>query len=103
MIDKATSLKAPFFDIDSQLEWAQIFPGESCVRRIHSDMTNQKFSVTEALVDPQVGPPLHIHTDADEWLYVIEGTLKRRLQWRKKRIKERRLGWYPTGSLSYLS
>jgi mannose-6-phosphate isomerase-like protein (cupin superfamily) len=75
LIGKATSLKTPFFDIDSQLEWVQIFPGESCVRRVHSDMTNKQFSVTEALVDSQVGPPLHIHTDADEWLYIIEGTL----------------------------
>lgn len=43
--------------------------------RVESWQTGNAFSLTEAIVGPQVGPPLHVHLDADEVIYVLEGTV----------------------------
>ena len=38
-----------------------------------SDQTNGVFSLLEAEEPPGFGPPLHVHHDADEAFYVLEG------------------------------
>jgi quercetin dioxygenase-like cupin family protein len=37
--------------------------------------TNGALAIAELDADPAVGPPPHIHRDADECFYVLEGTL----------------------------
>jgi len=57
------------------LVWFEPLPGEKIAMRIESGQTNNAFSLTEIVVVTQAGPPLHVHHDADEVLYVLEGTV----------------------------
>jgi mannose-6-phosphate isomerase-like protein (cupin superfamily) len=69
------SLQHHIFSAGEDREWFQPLPGEQIAMRIESHHTNGAFSLTEIIVAPQAGPPLHIHHDADEVLYVLEGTV----------------------------
>jgi mannose-6-phosphate isomerase-like protein (cupin superfamily) len=57
------------------LDWFEPLPGENIAMRIESGQTHNAFSLTEIVVAAQAGPPLHVHHDADEALYVLEGTV----------------------------
>jgi mannose-6-phosphate isomerase-like protein (cupin superfamily) len=67
MIEKAIFSKA------ENVDWFEPWPGEKIAMRVESWQTGNAFSLTEAIVGPQVGPPLHVHLDADEVFYVLEG------------------------------
>jgi mannose-6-phosphate isomerase-like protein (cupin superfamily) len=69
------ALAQPIFSSDQDRHWFRPLPGEEIAMRIESHHTNGIFSLTEIVVAPQSGPPLHIHQDADEVLYVLEGTV----------------------------
>jgi mannose-6-phosphate isomerase-like protein (cupin superfamily) len=38
--------------------------------------TNGQYTLIEVLVDPEIGPPPHIHQREDEAFYILEGTLE---------------------------
>ena len=69
------NLESPVFSKGEDIEWFEPLPGEQTAMRIESHQTNGAFSLTEVMVAPNAGPPLHIHHDADEVLYVLEGTV----------------------------
>jgi mannose-6-phosphate isomerase-like protein (cupin superfamily) len=69
------ALRELIFDEAKKLQWLLPVPGELLAPRITADQTGGTFSITEAVIAPQAGPPLHIHWDADEWIYVLEGRL----------------------------
>lgn len=71
----ASSLAAHIFSAAESREWFKPLPGEHIAMRVETRHTGGAFSLTEIIVEPQSGPPLHIHTDADEVLYVLEGTV----------------------------
>jgi len=71
MTDKG--LSTHLFRSGESRDWFQPLPGEQIAMRVESQHTNGAFSLTEIIVAPQSGPPLHIHHDADEVLYVLEG------------------------------
>ena len=66
--------EAIFSDAKS-VDWFEPLPGEKIGMRLESAHTGNAFSLTEIIVAPQAGPPLHIHHDADEVLFVLEGTV----------------------------
>jgi mannose-6-phosphate isomerase-like protein (cupin superfamily) len=63
------------FNTGENREWFEPIPGEKIAFRVEKHHTNGAFSLTEIIVAPQVGTPLHIHHDADELLYVLDGTV----------------------------
>ncbi len=69
----STSLTGHIFSTGESREWFEPLMGEHIAMRVESHHSNGAFSLTEIIVAPQAGPPLHIHTDADEVLYVLEG------------------------------
>jgi len=46
----------------------------------HSEETTGGVTVLESLVAPGEGPPLHVHVNEDEFIYVLEGRLRVRLE-----------------------
>ncbi len=73
MTSHLPTLQQMVFSSADDLSWIEGLPGEAFVPRIAAHHTTGVFSVTEAVIAPQAGPPLHIHHDADEWLYVLDG------------------------------
>jgi mannose-6-phosphate isomerase-like protein (cupin superfamily) len=65
----------PIFARADSLSWRDPFPGEKVAIRVHNREIGGRFGIGEAIIDPLVGPPMHIHHDADEVLYVLEGTV----------------------------
>jgi mannose-6-phosphate isomerase-like protein (cupin superfamily) len=68
-------LQDVMFSDAKSVEWFQPLPGEKIGMRVESSHTGNAFSLTEIIVAPQAGPPFHIHHDADEVLFVLEGTV----------------------------
>lgn len=66
-------LSTHYFRSGASREWFQPLPGEQIAMRVETHHSNGVFSLTEIIVAPQAGPPLHIHHDADEVLYVLDG------------------------------
>jgi mannose-6-phosphate isomerase-like protein (cupin superfamily) len=71
----STGLNTHIFSTAESRTWFQPLPGEKIAMRVESNHSSGAFSLTEIIVAPQAGPPLHIHTDADEVLYVLDGTV----------------------------
>ncbi len=65
----------PVFSDAAGMKWIDPFPGERIAIRVGADQTGGRFSIAEGIIQPLVGPPLHIHRDADEVLYVLEGVV----------------------------
>jgi len=42
--------------------------------KVTGDQTGGAFSVAEVDAGPELGPPPHVHRDADESFYILEGT-----------------------------
>lgn len=59
----------------NKLDWFNALPGETFTIRVDSQETNYAFGIAEVIIEPQAGPPLHIHHDTDEVLYVVAGTI----------------------------
>ena len=56
-------------------------------------------SVFEDTLAPwQAGPPLHLHTDADEAFYVLEGTLTVKLDVEQREVTAGSFVWIPRGT-----
>jgi mannose-6-phosphate isomerase-like protein (cupin superfamily) len=73
-MDKTFSgLSQHLFGAADNRKWFQPLPGEQIAMRVETHHTGGLFSLTEIIVSPFSGPPLHIHHDADEVLYVLEG------------------------------
>ena len=68
-------LKRVMFSDAKSVEWFEPLPGEKIGMGVESEHTGGAFSLTEIIVAPQAGPPLHIHHDADEVLFVLEGNV----------------------------
>jgi mannose-6-phosphate isomerase-like protein (cupin superfamily) len=66
-------LKNAMFSDAKSVDWFEPLPGEKIGMRVESEHSGNAFSLTEIIVAPQAGPPLHIHHDADEVLFVLEG------------------------------
>jgi len=75
MSSNADGLEKVIFSETGRIDWFEPLPGERIAFRVEGAQTGNAFSVTEIIVAPQAGPPLHIHRDADELLYVLEGTV----------------------------
>jgi mannose-6-phosphate isomerase-like protein (cupin superfamily) len=71
----SSGLKKTMFGDMTSVDWFEPLPGEKIGMRLESEHTGNAFSLTEIIVAPQAGPPLHIHHDADEVLFVLEGTV----------------------------
>jgi mannose-6-phosphate isomerase-like protein (cupin superfamily) len=70
-----SGLQEVMFRDQKSVDWFEPLPGEKIGMRVESAHTGNAFSLTEIIVAPQIGPPLHIHHDADEVLFVLEGTV----------------------------
>jgi mannose-6-phosphate isomerase-like protein (cupin superfamily) len=73
MTQAVIGLRDVIFSDAGSRDWFDPLPGERIAMRIEGGQTGNSFSLTEIIVAPQAGPPLHIHHDADEVLYVLEG------------------------------
>src|SRR5262245_47965079 len=62
----APKLNKLLFAAAQTREWFTPLPGERIVLRIRNNDTGGAFSMTEIVVAPLAGPPLHFHRDADE-------------------------------------
>jgi len=51
------------------------FAGMLQTVKIGSADTGGRYGLIEFLVPPGLGSPWHVHTDEDEWFYVLEGNL----------------------------
>lgn len=65
----------PLFSAGDDLVWQAPFPGEQIALRVDSRDTAGRFAIGEGLIEPMAGPPLHIHHDADEVIYVLDGAV----------------------------
>ncbi len=74
-MSKHEFIQQPILSTSEDLHWHNPFPGEQIALRIDSRETGGRLGMGEAIVQPMVGPPLHIHHDADEIIYVLEGTV----------------------------
>jgi mannose-6-phosphate isomerase-like protein (cupin superfamily) len=74
-MEPSSGLKKAMFSDATSVDWFEPLPGEKIGMRLESEHTGNAFSLTEIIVAPQAGPPLHIHHDADELLFVLEGTV----------------------------
>lgn len=70
---KPAFIQQPLFADGESLRWHEPFPGERIALRIDGRDTDGRYGVAEGIIEPMVGPPLHIHHDADEIIYVVEG------------------------------
>src|SRR5450432_3318842 len=61
---------------ESKGEWLEAAPGEHFLIRIPGSETNNSYSVTEFLSDPGSSTPIHFHEREDEYLLVVEGTVR---------------------------
>jgi mannose-6-phosphate isomerase-like protein (cupin superfamily) len=73
---KRAFLQTSVFQAADDLEWLEAFPGEHFMPRIAGAHTGGRVSVTEARFAAMAGPPLHLHHDADEWFYMMDGRLE---------------------------
>ncbi len=66
----------PFTVASSKSDDIGIGNGVNMVRTmIRQEQTNNQFSCIEGYVAPmRMGPPIHLHKEADELMYVVEGT-----------------------------
>lgn len=71
----SSGIQKAFFSEANSVDWFEPLPGEKIRLRLETSHTGNAFSLTEIIVAPQAGPPLHIHHDADEVLFVLEGTV----------------------------
>jgi mannose-6-phosphate isomerase-like protein (cupin superfamily) len=67
--------KFPIFSDPTELRWFAALPGETFNVRVDSELTGYGFAIAEVIVDPQCGPPLHVHHDTDEVIYVVDGII----------------------------
>jgi quercetin dioxygenase-like cupin family protein len=63
-------------DRNEQANWLQTRPGERCLIRVPAADTNGAYSFVEIVSDPGDGTPLHVHQNEDEYLFVLEGTVR---------------------------
>lgn len=68
--------------------------GGQLVFKLRGEQSGGAMTVFESVVAPGEGPPLHIHTHNDEWLYVVEGEMRVRLG--------EDIGSAPTGSFAFI-
>lgn len=68
-----TAAAQPLLRSREDTRWINPFPGETVAIHVDGRHTGGAFSVGEAIVEPDVGPPLHVHHNMDELLYVLEG------------------------------
>jgi quercetin dioxygenase-like cupin family protein len=52
----------------------QVQPGETHILKAVGADTNGAYTLIEVMVEPQVGPPMHLHQREVEAFYVLEGT-----------------------------
>ena len=88
----------PSFRHRAESEWIMPFPGEQIAIHIDGEQTDRQFSLGEAIIDPNVGPPLHIHHNLDELLYVLEGEMDFVLEDRRFRTGPGGFVYIPKGS-----
>ncbi|WP_213806803.1 cupin domain-containing protein [Granulicella sp. dw_53] len=63
-------------DTELSSEWLEAFPGERFLIRIPASATNGAYSVTEIVSHPGHSTPIHVHSKEDEYLLVLEGTVR---------------------------
>jgi quercetin dioxygenase-like cupin family protein len=59
-----------------QDKWLEAAPGEQFLIRIPGSKTNNSYSVTEFVSSPGSSTPIHLHEKEDEYLLVLEGTVR---------------------------
>jgi mannose-6-phosphate isomerase-like protein (cupin superfamily) len=60
----------------SGAEWLTAGPGEHFCVRIPAAATDGAYSVTEMVLSPGSSTPLHVHAKEDEYILVLEGTVR---------------------------
>ncbi len=63
-------------EISIKEQWMQTRPGELCLIRIPSEQTGGLYSVVEIISQPGDGTSLHVHANEDEYVIVLEGTVR---------------------------
>jgi quercetin dioxygenase-like cupin family protein len=65
-------------EIENKLhgEWLEAGPGEHFFIHVPGSETNNSYSVTEFLSSPGSSTPIHLHEKEDEYLLVLEGTVR---------------------------
>jgi mannose-6-phosphate isomerase-like protein (cupin superfamily) len=63
-------------DRNERDDWLQTRPGERCLIRVPAADTSGVYSFVEIVSDPGDGTPLHVHQKEDEYLFVLEGTVR---------------------------
>lgn len=75
MPSTSPSTTPPFIGQVEDIRWIEPFPGERVAIRIPSAQAGGTYAFFEMIVAPMAGPPMHIHHDADEVFYVLDGKL----------------------------
>lgn len=63
-------------DGDDAVEWLVTRPGEHCAIRVEADQTDGVYSVVEIVSTPGDATPMHLHHSEDEYMLVLEGTVR---------------------------
>lgn len=77
-------------------QWIEPYPGERIT--VHVRGEGGEYAFVESIVEPMVGPPLHIHHDADEVFHVLEGTMDFICDGRRSRLGPGDVVRIPKGS-----
>ena len=59
-----------------EANWLQTRPGERCLIRVSAEETGGAYAVVEIISSPGDGTPLHVHRNEDEYMLVVEGTVR---------------------------
>jgi quercetin dioxygenase-like cupin family protein len=65
--------------------------------RITLKASSPDIGVTEVLMSPGEEPPLHVHKNEDEWLYVLEGAMTFHVGGQNHPGKAGAFVWFPRG------
>lgn len=57
-------------------KWMEVPGGELVSFRVKAEDVGGAYSITEGILPPLSGPPLHIHENEDEVIQVLEGSLR---------------------------
>jgi quercetin dioxygenase-like cupin family protein len=70
------TVKKQLIESESKGQWMEAAPGEHFLIRVPGSETNNSYSVTEFLSAPGSSTPIHRHEREDEYLLVVEGTVR---------------------------
>lgn len=96
--DTTTDRSGPYVLGPQESIRPQRYPGGPMWLRVGAEQSAGALSLFEAVIPPgSVGPPLHIHDDEDEMIYVLSGAVVAQLGDERHELGAGSFAWMPRG------